>query len=86
MPNNHLNKYTTKMLLGITLVTAGIFLSIYIAVNPSLHGDWYFWALAVAGIVNTGLLLLCRAFVHKVKADLIRKQKHQEEHKIFTAD
>ena len=86
MPNNHLNKYTTKMLLGITLVTAGIFLSIYIAVNPPLHRDWYFWALSVAGIVNTGLLLLCMAFVHKIKADLIRKQKHHEQHKTFTAD
>lgn len=86
MANNHLSKYTSKMLLGITLVTCGIFLAIYTAINPSLHGDWYFWALAVAAIVNAGLLFLCRAFVHKIKADLIRKQKHQEQHKTFTAD
>lgn len=74
------------MLLGIFLVTAGIFMSIYTCINPVMQNEWYIWALLVSLLINTGLLLLFKAFVHKVKADLIRKQKNHEQHKTFTAD
>ena len=86
MPNNHSNKYFSKMLLGISLVTAGIFLSMFIVTNITFREDWFFWAFAVAILVNAGLLFLCNSIVHKIKADLIRKQKHLEQRKTFTAD
>ena len=86
MPNNHHNKYTSKMLIGISLVSAGIFLTMYILTVPTFQRYWYFWAIIVSVIVNTGIIMLCSAFVHKIKADLIRKQKHHEQHKTFTAD
>ena len=86
MPNNHVNKYFTKMLFGITLVSAGIFLCMFVLTHPTSHDDWFLWAIGVSLLVNAGLILLCYAFVHKVKSDLIRKQKHYEQHKTFTAD
>ena len=86
MSTNHLDKYATKLILGIILVTAGVFLAMYIAVNSLMQNEWYLWALLVALFMNAGLIFLCKAFVHKMKADLIRKQKNSEQHKTFIAD
>ena len=86
MSTNHLDKYATKLILGIILVTAGVFQAMYIAVNSLMQNEWYIWAFLVAVLMNTGLIFLCKAFVHKMKADLIRKQKHHDQHKNFIAD
>jgi divalent metal cation (Fe/Co/Zn/Cd) transporter len=83
MANHHREKYIGKLLTGISLITSGIFLSMYIVQNQELHAGWYYWALGVAIILNSGLVVLCNAFVHKIKADLIRKQKQRERlHKV----
>ena len=81
-----MSKYFSKMLFGISLVSAGIILSMFVLANPSFSNDWYLWALAVSVLVNAGLILLGSAFVHKVKSDLIHKRKQYDQHKTFTAD
>ena len=37
--------------------------------------DWLFWAIISCINLNTGMLFIISAIVHKVKADLLKKQK-----------
>jgi len=86
MSNNHQEKYITKLLFGFTFITTGILLILYAAFERTREEDWYFWGIVASVLVNAGLYFLLTAFVHKVKSDLIRKQKSREQQKTFTAD
>jgi hypothetical protein len=77
MNKKHENKYTINMLVGFTLTTIGIFAIVYIAFTDYPKFDWVFWAIISAVVINGGLLFLGNALVHKVKADLIRKQRQK---------
>ena len=78
MSNNHQEKFITKMLIGFALITAGILLIVFIAFDRLKTEDWYFWGIVASIVINTGLYLLVSAFVHKVKSDLIKRQKLRE--------
>ncbi len=80
---SHHQKYISKLLLGIALITTGIFVVVYLFANTSLHEDWLLWGLGIAIMINAGLILLGNAFIHKMKSDLIRKQKQREHLKTF---
>jgi len=71
--------------MGMGLVSGGILVIIYTSFLESKdrQGEWYIWAAAAMGLVNGGLYILGNAFVHKVKSDLIRKQKLKEQHKKY---
>jgi uncharacterized membrane protein HdeD (DUF308 family) len=86
MSNPHREKYISKLLIGIGLVTAGIFVILYASFEKGQKTDWYFWGIIAAVAVNSGILLMGSAFVHKVKSDLIRRQKLREQQKTFTSD
>jgi uncharacterized membrane protein HdeD (DUF308 family) len=86
MSNDHQEKYITKLLFGFTFITAGILLILYAAFERTRQEDWYFWGVIASVLVNGGLYFLLTAFVHKVKSDLIRKQKSREQQKTFIAD
>ena len=86
MSNDHQEKYVTKLLFGFTFITAGILLILYAAFERTRQEDWYFWGIVASVLINGGLYFLLTAFVHKVKSDLIRKQKSREQQKTFTAD
>ena len=78
MPNKHERKIIPNFLIGIGLVTAGILLIIYDVKSQlkQINKD-----LIIAGIVvliNGGLYFWGSAFVHKVKSDLIHRQKRRE--------
>ena len=78
MPNKHERKIIPNFLIGIVLVSAGILLIIYYVQSQlkQINKD-----LIIAGIVvliNAGLYFWGSAFVHKIKSDLIRRQKRQE--------
>lgn len=77
MNKKHEKKYTTYMLIGFLLTTIGISIIIYIALTDDPKFDWIFWAIISAFVINTGLLFLGSALVHKVKADLSRRQKQK---------
>lgn len=85
MSNTHRDKYITKLLVGIGFTSAGIFLILF-ACFTRQKDDWYFWGLLSAVAVNTGLIMVGSAYVHKIKSDLIRRQKQKETQKTFTAD
>ena len=86
MSNSHQEKYITKLLVGIAFVTAGIFVIMFAAFEKGEKHDWYFWGILSAVAINTGILLLGSAYVHKIKSDLIRRQRQREQQKTFTAD
>ena len=86
MSNSHQEKFITKLLLGFTFITGGIFVIMYSALSKVSEADWYFWGILAAVLVNAGIYLLLTAFVHKVKSDFIKRQKQREQQKTFTAD
>jgi high-affinity Fe2+/Pb2+ permease len=73
------------MLVGLGLVTGGILVMIYISFLDSKQRqqEWFIWASAVILLINGGLLFLGSSVVHKVKSDLIRKQKQKDQHKKY---
>lgn len=77
MSKKHEKKYTSNLLVGLILTTAGIAIIIYVALADKLEFDWIVWAIIAAVVINGGLLFLGSALVHKVKADLTRRQKHK---------
>jgi len=85
MPNSHKEKYISKLLLGIIFITLGILL-IFFANFTRQQDDWYFWGIIAAVVIVVGILLLGSAFIHKIKADLIRRQKQKDQQKTFTSD
>lgn len=77
MGNSHGRKFIINMGLGLIFNTAGIVSIVYASFMKSQHQDWVFWSIVSAIAINSGLLLLCSGVVHKVKADLIRRQKQK---------
>ncbi len=86
MSNTHQEKYITKLLIGFSAVIAGIFSILYACFEKSQVSDWYFWGIIASVLICTGLFFLLTAIVHKIKADLIKRQKVREQQKTFTAD
>lgn len=78
MTNKHRQKYISRLLIGLALVTVGIMCIFYMSFLRNNQEEWYLWAFAVIVLINGGLLSLGSAIVHKVKADFIRKQKHKD--------
>ena len=81
MTNRHRQKYISRLLIGLAFVTAGI-----VAISfsyKSKQEEWYFWTFGAIVLINGGLLCLGRAVVHKVKSDLIRKQKQKDQNKKY---
>ena len=77
MSNKHEKKFIINMLLGFVLTTSGISAIIYSAFTDEHKLDWIFWAAISAVAINAGLLFLGSSLIHKVKADLIRRQKQK---------
>lgn len=63
-------------------MSCGVFIICFMAVRPKLE-EWYLWAFAATVLINGGLLCLGSAVIHKVKADLIRKQKQKDQNKKY---
>jgi len=77
MTNKHEKKFLINMLIGFLLTTVGISCIIYASFTDERHTDWTFWALISVVTINAGLLFLGSSLIHKVKADLIRRQKQK---------
>ncbi|HVT83687.1 MAG TPA: hypothetical protein VHD35_00725 [Chitinophagaceae bacterium] len=87
MRSKHYDKFVRNLLQGFVFLTVGIFLIFYSNLAGIQKENWYLWAAVIAVVVNIGLFFLGSAFVHKVKADFIRRQKHRkEEYAEFTID
>ncbi|MBC7947596.1 MAG: hypothetical protein H7Y42_06930 [Chitinophagaceae bacterium] len=83
MTNRHRQKYISRMLIGFGFITPGILSICYISVLKSKPEEWYLWAAAAIVLINGGLLCLGSAVIHKVKSDLIRKQRQKDQNKKY---
>jgi hypothetical protein len=85
MTNRHKQKYILRLLVGLGLVSCGILVIIYTTFLDSKQrqDEWFIWAAAAILLINSGLVFLGSAVVHKVKADLIRKQKQKDQSKKY---
>lgn len=78
MTNRHRQKYISRLLIGCGFNTVGLLAICYISFIKSKPEEWYLWAFAAVVLINAGMLALGSAVVHKVKSDLIRKQKQKD--------
>jgi len=81
MPNKHYQKWLIQMPLGFLLVGAGIIVIMY-AANKRASEEWLMWGIVAVCIVTAGLGILGNAYVHKVKSDLMRRQRTKTHHSI----
>ena len=79
MPNKHYQKWLLQMPLGFLLVGAGIIVIMYSA-NKRASDEWLLWGIVSVTIITAGLGTLGNAYIHKVKSDLMRKQRSKEYH------
>ena len=86
MSTGHGEKYITKLLVGFGFITVAVFLFYFVCFNRPMKDVLYFWGIATAVLFNLGLFMLVSAAVHKMKNDMIRRQKTREQQKTFTAD
>ena len=90
MSNSHQEKFITKLLIGVTFILVSVFLLFYTIYERSeksiKEDDWYWWAFGFASLLATGIILICSAYVHKVKSDLIRRQQQRMQQKAVTQD
>ncbi len=74
MPN-HEEKFISKILFGFSALIASVLVILYACFERTQYDDWYFWGIIAAVLLCLGVYLMLSGFVHKVKSDLIRKQK-----------
>ena len=77
--SRHEDKYITKLLLGFSAIIAGVLIICYACFERTKYDDWYFWGILSALLICFGVYFLLGAFVHKIKSDLIRRQKVRQQ-------
>jgi hypothetical protein len=65
-----------QMPLGFLFIIGGVLLIMYGA-NKIATDDWLIWGIACAIVLAIGIGLLGSALVHKIKSDLIRKDRRK---------
>lgn len=79
MSAKYQRKFVINLLIGLLFISAGTVATVYASFTHKYGDDWKFWALLITGLIVAGLLFTGNAFVSKVKADFIRKQKRQSQ-------
>ena len=79
--SGHEEKYITKLLMGFGAIIAGVMTILFACFERTKEDDWYGWGLVASVFLCGGVYFLLNAFVHKVKADLIRRQKIRQQQK-----
>ena len=83
MTNRHRQKYISRLLIGFAFFSCGMLITYYLALTNSRPDEWYVWVFASILLINGGLLCLGSALIHKIKSDLIRKQKQKDQNKKY---
>jgi uncharacterized membrane protein HdeD (DUF308 family) len=80
MPS-HEDKFISKLLIGFGAIIGGIMAILYACFERTKQDDWYFWGVVSSLLICFGIYSVLGAFVHKVKSDLIRKQRSLQQQK-----
>lgn len=81
MNNRHQAKYVNNLFTSFLCINAAIFLVFYSRIADPAYHYWIPWTIGVCILLTTGILLGGSAFVHKVKADFIRRQRRRQQAK-----
>ena len=76
MANRHYHRWAMQMPLGFLLIAGGVLLLMYGSTKIAAN-DWLIWGIACAVVLIIGLALLGSALIHKVKSDLIRRERRK---------
>ena len=79
MANKHESKIFPNFLLGIVLVSTGVLLIIYDIKSRLPEFNKYIIGFGIVLLINAGLYFWGSAFIHKVKSDLIKRQRSHKE-------
>jgi hypothetical protein len=79
MANKHYKKWIWQMPLGFLLVSAGIGAIVYSIYHRPAE-EWRMWAVGSVVVFDIGLAILGSAFIHKIKSDLIRRERSRYHH------
>ena len=79
MANNHFEKLIIKIISGFVLIAGGIFFMYYSITKLDFKENWVLYGHIASLSIAIGALLLSIAAVHKVKSDLIKKQKIRQQ-------
>ena len=83
---SHEEKYISKLLAGFGAVIAGVMAILYACFERTKQDDWYFWGVVSSLFFCLGFYFMLNAFVHKVKADMIRKQRSRQHQKSISKE
>lgn len=75
MANSHYERWLVKAPAGIILIAGGLFFMYYSLTQLELKNQWAIYALISAASITFGTVILCSAFINKMKSDIIKKQK-----------
>lgn len=78
MATNHYDKWIIKSLAGTALLFLGILFIYYTLAQLQNNNRWVLYGIAASIIICSGVLLLCSAFVHKLKFDIRHRQKSHD--------
>lgn len=79
MSNSHQEKFLTKILIGIGSIMASVFVVFFVIFERPKTEDWYYWGLLSSGLMAAGVVLCGSAFVHKMKSDMIKRQRSNKD-------
>ena len=77
MSSKRERKFIINMIIGLMFTTTGICSILYACLTIQNEKDWVIWAIISVVTFNAGLLFLGSSIVHKIKADLIRRQRQR---------
>lgn len=72
---NHEEKFISKLLFGFGAIIAAVMLTLFVCFERAPIDEWYWWGMAISTLFCTGVYLVASALIHKMKSDMIRKQK-----------
>jgi hypothetical protein len=81
---NHEEKYISKLLIGFGCIIASVMVILYACFERVKYDDWYFWGVLASLLLCGGVYSMLSAFVHKIKSDMIRKQKVRSQQRTST--
>jgi drug/metabolite transporter (DMT)-like permease len=73
--SSHEDKYLSKLLFGFGSIIAAVMLILFVCFERMKHDEWYWWGMVIAILFCVGIYLIASACIHKMKSDMIRKQK-----------
>ena len=78
MSSSHYDKWFFKTPIGFLLTTGGIFFMYYSLLHLP-KDKWVTFGLISAFAVGFGVYFLCSAAIHKMKSDMMKKQKLKQQ-------